>query len=99
MVEGPGFGEGQRGFYVKDITEGGPAQKVPCSWFLLQALVFDSHKGGFFFNFCFTDIFTIIHQDNRLRKGDQLIAVDNQPVVGLTHAEVKEMYRVTRANV
>ena len=27
-------------------------------------------------------------QDNRLRKGDQLIAVDNQPIVGLTHAEV-----------
>ena len=28
MVEGPGFGEGQTGIYVKDITEGGPAQKV-----------------------------------------------------------------------
>lgn len=28
MVEGPGFGEGETGIYVKDITEGGPAQKV-----------------------------------------------------------------------
>ena len=28
MVEGPGFVEGQTGIYVKDITEGGPAQKV-----------------------------------------------------------------------
>lgn len=29
VVEGPGFGGGQTGIYVKDITEGGPAQKVP----------------------------------------------------------------------
>ena len=29
MVEGRGFVEGQTGIYVKDITEGGPAQKVP----------------------------------------------------------------------
>lgn len=28
VVEGPGFGEGETGIYVKDITEGGPAQKV-----------------------------------------------------------------------
>lgn len=27
-------------------------------------------------------------QDGRLRKGDQLLAVDNQAVVGLSHAEV-----------
>ena len=27
-MEGPGFGEGETGIYVKDITEGGPAQKV-----------------------------------------------------------------------
>lgn len=30
-------------------------------------------------------------QDGRLRKGDQLIAVDNQPIVGLTHAEVNNI--------
>lgn len=64
VVEGPGFGEGQRGFYVKDITEGGPAQK-----------------------------------DNRLRKGDQLIAVDNQPVVGLTHAEAVAILKRTKGRV
>lgn len=29
VVEGPGFGGGQTGIYVKDITDGGPAQKVP----------------------------------------------------------------------
>lgn len=28
VVEGPGFDQGQTGFYVKDITEGGSAQKV-----------------------------------------------------------------------
>lgn len=35
MVEGPGFGEGQTGIYVKDITEGGPAQKVLMSILVL----------------------------------------------------------------
>lgn len=36
-----------------------------------------------FFKVCFTSC-----QDGRLKKGDQLIAVDNQPIVGLSHAEV-----------
>lgn len=64
VVEGPGFGEGETGIYVKDITEGGPAQK-----------------------------------DNRLRKGDQLIAVDNQPIVGLTHAEAVAILKRTKGKV
>ena len=38
---------------------------------------------------CLKDfLFCFFFQDGRLRKGDQLIAVDNQPIVGLTHAEV-----------
>lgn len=36
-----------------------------------------------FFKVCFASC-----QDGRLKKGDQLIAVDNQPIVGLSHAEV-----------
>lgn len=64
VVEGPGFDQGQTGFYVKDITEGGSAQK-----------------------------------DNRLRKGDQLIAVDNQPIVGLTHAEAVAILKRTKGRV
>ncbi|XP_073227363.1 multiple PDZ domain protein-like isoform X1 [Porites lutea] len=64
VVEGPGFVEGQTGIYVKDITEGGPAQK-----------------------------------DNRLRKGDQLLAVDNQPIVGLSHAEAVAILKRTKGKV
>ncbi|XP_022779810.1 multiple PDZ domain protein-like isoform X3 [Stylophora pistillata] len=64
VVEGPGFGGGQTGIYVKDITEGGSAQK-----------------------------------DGRLTKGDQLIAVDNQPIVGLTHAEAVAILKRTKGKV
>lgn len=64
VVEGPGFGGGQTGIYVKDITDGGPAQK-----------------------------------DGRLKKGDQLIAVDNQPIVGLSHAEAVAILKRTKGKV
>ena len=40
-------------------------------------------SGKYIFKVCFASC-----QDGRLKKGDKLIAVDNQPIVGLSHAEV-----------
>ncbi|XP_031574464.1 multiple PDZ domain protein-like [Actinia tenebrosa] len=37
--------------------------------------------------------------DGRLKKGDQLIAVDNQAVVGLSHAEAVNILKKTHGNV
>lgn len=39
VVEGPGFREGERGIFVKSVTEGGAAEKVKKNLYIYNILL------------------------------------------------------------